>query len=255
MFFVLSKTLNFLVQPLVIVSLLVIAGWLIRRERLKKIAFGSAFILFFLFSNDFIANELVRLYEEPVKPLSEFTGKYDYGILLTGVARHQVGPPDRVYFSRGADRVTHTLQLYRLGIIDKIIISGGSGRLIDIGTKEADELRSFLLLAAVPDSAIIIENRSDNTYQSAVEVKKILDDINPAARCLLITSGYHLPRANACFVKAGMNPDLFAADPLGHDRLFTPDVLFIPALDAIGKWQALLKEWVGLAAYKIAGYI
>lgn len=256
MFFILSKTLNYLLQPLVIIGLLVLVGLVFRkRERIRKFCLRAAIIIFFIFTNDFIANEVARMYEEPIKPLNAITKTYDYGILLTGIARNQVGPRDRVYFGRGADRLTHTLQLYRMGIINKILISGGSGRLIDIGSKEADQLKSFLLLAAVPDSVIVIENQSDNTYQSAVEVKKILDRVDPNASCLLITSGYHLPRANACFEKAGIKADLFATDPLSHERIFTPDVLIIPTLDAVGKWQSILKEWFGLVAYKIAGYI
>lgn len=255
MFFILSKTLNYLLQPLVIIGILVLVGIIIRKPRVKKIALRTAVVLFFFFSNDFIANEFARMYEEPITPLKEVTKKYEYGILLTGIARNQVGPRDRVYFGRGADRLTHTLQLYRMGIINKILISGGSGRLIDIGSKEADQLKSFLLTAAVPDSVIVIENQSDNTYQSAVEVKKILDEIDPSASYLLITSGYHLPRANACFEKVGIHADLFATDPLSHERVFTPDVLIVPTIDAFGKWQALLKEWFGLLAYKMAGYI
>jgi uncharacterized SAM-binding protein YcdF (DUF218 family) len=255
MFFILSKTLNYLIQPLVIIGILVLVGILFRKERVKKFSLRAAIILFFFFSNDFIANEFARMYEEPVVPLAQITKKYDYGILLTGIARNQVGPADRVYFGRGADRLTHTLQLYTMGIIDRILISGGSGRLIDIGSKEADQLKGFLLTAGVPDSVIVIENQSDNTYQSAVEVKKILGDIDPAPNCLLITSGYHLPRANACFEKAGIHADQFATDPLAHDRVFTPDVLIVPTIEAFAKWQSLLKEWFGLLAYKLAGYI
>jgi hypothetical protein len=49
--------------------------------------------------------------------------------------------------------------------------------------------------------------------------------------------------------------DTFATDPLAHDRVFYLDVLIVPKMDALAIWNSLIKEWVGMAAYKVAGYI
>jgi uncharacterized SAM-binding protein YcdF (DUF218 family) len=182
--------------------------------------------------------------------------KYDYGIVLTGVTNPEKTPKDRVYFSKGADRVTHAVHLYKLGLIRQIIISGGRGRLVDIGEQEADELRDAMLIMGVPVGDIMTENNSRNTYESAVEVKKILDQrgIKPS-ECLLITSAFHMRRSLACFKKAEAGMDYFATDFYTHRRVFTPDVLFIPKVEAIFIWQRLFKEWIGFIAYKIAGYV
>ncbi|MEJ0032641.1 MAG: hypothetical protein WDO15_20815 [Bacteroidota bacterium] len=92
----------------------------------------------------------MRAWEVPVTPFASITKKYDYGILLTGVTKTDMKPKDRVYFNRSADRATHTLQLYKLGIIRKVIVSGGSGRLDGGGVLEADDLANFLRLAGIP---------------------------------------------------------------------------------------------------------
>jgi uncharacterized SAM-binding protein YcdF (DUF218 family) len=255
MFFFLSKTLSYLTQPLFLICGLLVASFFFRNTRFKKIAFRTGVILLLIFSNDFLANEVMRWWEPDITPFASIQKRYEYGIVLTGVTKAQVGPNDRVYFQRGADRITHALQLYRLGIIKKILISGGTGRLIDIGWREADELASFLKLAQVPDSVIVLENVSSNTHDSAVEVSKMMEGKTRPEECLLITSGFHMRRSRACYKKVGWNMDTFPTDPMSHERLFHPDILLVPKLEALAIWHSLFKEWVGMTAYKMAGYI
>ena len=57
MFFFLSKTLNYLVQPLVIIAAFFLASALVRATKWKRRAFIAGLCLLFFFSNDFIANE------------------------------------------------------------------------------------------------------------------------------------------------------------------------------------------------------
>jgi uncharacterized SAM-binding protein YcdF (DUF218 family) len=255
MFFVFSKILAFLTQPLAISVILMVSAWAVKNARWKKILFRTGFILLLFTSNYFIANEAMRAWEVPVTTYKSVTKTYDFGVLLTGVTKTEMVPKDRVYFNRGADRATHTLQLYKLGIIKKILVSGGSGRLNGTGVKEADDLADFLRLAGVPGEDIVIENRSKNTHESAEEVKAILAGLDGPKDLLLVTSGYHMRRSMACFRKAGVDIDAFSAEPTAEPRVYTPDALFIPRLDAIGIWQTLLKEWVGFIAYWLVGYV
>ncbi len=196
----------------------------------------------------------MRLWELPPTPFAELKKSYQVGILLTGVTKSNFTPNDRIYFQRSSDRVTHTLQLYKLGHIKKILISGGSGTL-RARSKEADELFLVLQMMGVPKEDLIIENQSDNTHQSAVAVKKLIGNIYQPQECLLITSGYHMRRSRACFKKAGYETDTFSVDFLSNKRRFMPDNLLVPKIESLSKWQVLTKEWVGWLAYKLAGYI
>lgn len=195
-------------------------------------------------------------WEPGATPFADIKRKYEYGIVLTGVTSPERVPKDRVYFNKGADRVTHAIHLYKIGLIKKIIVSGGNGRLIDIEKPEADEIRDAMLLMGVPVSDILVENLSRNTHESAVELKKMLEprSIN-SSDCLLITSAFHMRRSIACFRKVNMEMDTFTTDFYTHKRVFTPDVLLIPRIEAMFIWQRLFKEWVGFVAYKIAGYV
>ena len=255
MFFLLSKTLGYLTQPIVIICLLLVASALLKKPLWKKWLFRIGLGLLVLFSNDFIANEVMSLWE--IKPIAfkAMQKKYAYGILLTGITKSQMIPNDRIYFNRGADRVTHSVQLYKLGIIKKILVSGGIGRIIDNGERESDDVAKALILMGVPQEDIEIENQSKNTHESAVAVKQILKAKASLENCLLITSGYHMRRSAACFRKVGLDIDVFSTDFFTHSRTFTLDTLLVPKLEAFQTWTALIKEWVGFTAYWISGYV
>lgn len=253
MFFVLSKVLNFLTNPLVIVCALLLFSMIIRNQRRKTRLFWIAFSLLLFFSNDFIANEVMGRWEVPATPYAEVKESYDWGIVLTGVTMNDRMPDDRVYFQHGADRVVHAVELYKKGIIRKIMISGGSGRLVTTARKEADELVKVMVLMGIPVEHIAIENESRNTHESAVKVRAMMKDEKNTV--FLITSAFHMRRSVACFKKAGFVINSFSTDFYTHPRYFTPDVLLIPKADSIMIWQKLFKEWTGMVAYKVAGYI
>lgn len=254
MFFILSKILNFLTNPLVFVLVFFLLSIFLKKPIWKKRFFWIGFSLLVFFSNDFIVNEVMRAWEIDVTPYANIKKKYEWGIVLTGVTYNDKQPDDRVYFQHGADRVVHTVQLYKIGIIRKIMISGGSGRLITNARKEADDLFKAMKLMGVPEQDIAIESESRNTYESAINVKELLKG-QPEGEYLLITSAFHLRRSVACFRKAGFEVDIFSTDFYTHPRYFTPDVLLIPSANAIMTWQKLFKEWSGMVAYKVAEYI
>ena len=254
MFFILSKILNYFIQPLVIVGILLVLHLLLKKPRWKKMSFIGALVVFFFFTNGFIANELMKAWEVPPTPYQEITKQYEWGILLTGIVDSQQEPKDRVYFHKGADRVTHTAQLYQLGIIDKVLVSGGSGRLLQEEDPEAALIPSALMMMGVAEEDIVIEPNSRNTHESAVEVKRLLEKEYTPDECLLITSAFHIRRSRATFIGAGWPSATFSTDFYTHPTEFTPDVLLVPSSGALEIWNHLLKEWVGCVAYWAAGY-
>jgi len=255
MFFILSKILAYLIMPLVIICCFLVAASLIKKQSLKKILFYVGLSLLLFSSNDFIVNEVMLLWEVPITPFSKMNKNYEWAILLTGVTKYDEGLlKDRVFFSRGADRVTHTVQLYKLRKVKKILVSGGSGNLATRNRKEADEIEDALLLMGVPQEDIVKETNSRNTHESSVAVKNILMGKTTPDSCLLVTSAYHMRRSAACFAKVDWKMDCFSVDFLSHSRKYTPDALLIPRIEAIGNWQVLIKEWIGMISYKLAGY-
>ncbi|NBW36750.1 MAG: YdcF family protein [Cytophagia bacterium] len=256
MFFVLSKLLSFMIQPLFIVAVLLIASLIVRKPKLKKGLLIAGIGCLMFFSNDFIANEVIAWWELPTQTYSEMR-TYEAAVLLTGVAQHKNnGPKDRVYLYVGADRVNHTVELYKRGIVKKIIISGGISDTDFEGTQEAILLKRLMLVMGVPDSVMWLDPYANNTHENAVNSKLMMDSLQlkPEA-CLLITSAFHMRRALACFKKQQIEMDYFTCDFRARPRTFKFDKLLIPNLEAVIIWQKLLKEWVGMVVYKMVGYI
>ena len=256
MFFIFSKVLGYLTQPVVLIVLLVLLGFVIKKEKWKKRFFYSAFFSLLFFSNPFFINVVLYQWELPTKPYIEIKS-YKVGVVLTGIANtNSNAPNDRVYFSHSADRIVHAYELYQSGKIKKILVTGGDGSLVNKKFKEAFELQKFLLRVGVPQEDILLDTIADNTYENAIESMKILNQQNISQdETIVITSALHMRRALACFHKQNFYPDYFTCDFKARTFRATPDAWLIPSVDAIHNWQRLLKEWVGFVAYQAMGYI
>lgn len=256
MFFILSKVLYFLIQPMNWVLGLMLYALLAKKPVRKKRSLLLAVVLGIFFTNHFIFNEVVRCWEVETLTADEITQPYDIGILLGGYSNPHIRPTaDRMNFSRTANRFLNAYELYRNGKIRKILLTGGSGSLLQNHPSEAVEAREFLLEAGVPDSNIIVEGASRNTYESAVFTQKILAEKHPGASCLLLTSAWHMRRSVGCFRKAGVQFTPFSVDHLTEVRRWEFENTLIPDRMGFAWWEAIIKEWVGCVMYRLQGYL
>lgn len=252
MFYFLSKTLFYFLMPITwILSLMVISlfakGLIIKRRTLI-----AAIVLLVVFGNEFLINQWASFWEIQPIPYDQINKTYDYGVVLTGVAIYKK-PDDRVYFSKGADRVTHAIQLYKLGLIKKVLITGGKAGIIEYGPAEADQLKKVFLLAGVPDSSIVVENKAKNTFENAQFTAELLAKINKSKpTLLLITSAFHMRRAQGCFDKANLPVDIFPVDYYSHELVYS-DLLPVPKEGAFAKWSLFIHELIGFITYKLTG--
>ena len=253
MFFILSKILYVLVAPLTWIVLALLIALFSKKVRRKRIALIVTASLLLLFTNPFLSNEAWLLWEHPPKSIASLP-TYDAAIIFTGLTNQDKTPHDRIYTNKGADRVLHTVQLYKLGKCNKIIVSGGMGSLRDKFETEATSLKRILLNAGVPDSAILLEERARNTHENAKFTKELLMLHPELKKVLLVTSAFHMRRSDGCMKKAGVVADTFPADFYTTDRLWTFDRLIVPNEWNLYMWQKLLHEITGYVTYKLMGY-
>jgi uncharacterized SAM-binding protein YcdF (DUF218 family) len=213
-----------------------------------------ALIVFFFFSNSFIVDEIMRPWEIRTRFNEIKKRKYDYGIVLGGIMNGYVYATEQIIFNRSVDRLMQAIVLYRQGVIEKIVFTGGSGSVIEKDMKEGIFVKNYLLSIGIPDSCLIMEWESRNTYENAVYTKELIGAGNE--RCdLLITSGSHMRRSLAIFRKQGFCVDPFSADLNAGVRKYDPSHLLMPSYRAMEEWGQLLHEWTGMLAYKIKGYL
>jgi uncharacterized SAM-binding protein YcdF (DUF218 family) len=116
-------------------------------------------------------------------------------IVILGAAVWPGGQPSLVL----RDRISRAAELYRQGIADKIICSGGVGQ---YPPAEAEVEKELLMKAGVPEKAIIMELSSTSTSEQAKLIKEICDR-EGFKSIALVTSFYHEKRATQLFRGAG----------------------------------------------------
>ena len=251
MFFALSKFLSFLLSPFSWLMIFILLSFFLRGARWKLRFKWIAVGWFLFFSNPFIIHELNLLWQARSKSLQQ-AEIFEAGIVPGGFVQFNK-MENRGYFSAASDRFLQAVRLYKLGHIRKILISGGSGSPGRQEYKDADFAREQLLQFGVPDSAILTERNSRNTFESAQYSKKVLDSAGVHTPVLLITSAMHMRRAEKVYQKAGINIVTYPVHftemdfPMGFLASITP------SLEAMNSWKDLLKEVVGLQVYNWTG--
>ena len=254
MFFILSKILQYALSPAVWLVLLLLAALLLRSPRWQRRALKAALLLALIGTNGALANETLRAWEMPAVSIAQLQ-PHDAAVLLTGITVADKSPHDRVYLGSGADRLTNTLWLYRAGKVRRIIISGGSGSLMETVQTEAKDLSILLRLAGVPPQDILLEERSRNTHENAHYTRELLTKHPDLKSLILVTSAFHQRRALGCFQKAGLTVTAFPAGYSTANRSHTPDYWLVPSVNALGQWSLLVHEITGYLTYKVKGYV
>ncbi|EON78543.1 hypothetical protein ADIS_0893 [Lunatimonas lonarensis] len=256
MFFAISQLFSFLVMPLTICFLLLLAGQFFPNRVWKRRLQILGLLLLYVFSNGFVANLLINWWEPPYKSIANLP-TYEVGIVLTGVTNLSKTAADRTFFDRGADRATHAVQLYKEGKIKKILVSGGQGFAPVNDQREARKLAEFMVIGGVAEDDILIEDQAKNTRENAQLTKDLLLSQNYSINetYLLITSAFHIYRAERCFLKVGINVHTFPVDYYGNDHVIDWKGLIQPSPGSLLIWHKLVKEWLGITIYRIAGYL
>jgi uncharacterized SAM-binding protein YcdF (DUF218 family) len=252
MFFILSKILAFIITPLLWIVTLLLFTFFSKDERKKRRFLLTAICIILLFSNGFIFNTAMNLWEVPATPYSEL-GTYEAGIVLGGMSVNDetLGRPQ---FFRGVDRLIQAIDLYKRGVIKKIVFTSGSGRVLHPEMKEALYLKDYILKMGVNENDLLIESESNNTHENAAFTKVLLQKEKLNGKFLLITSAFHMKRSLGCFNKEGIIVQPYSTDRYSGPVKFEFDHFFIPDISALSGWTGLIHEIVGYITYKIKGY-
>ena len=250
MFFLLSKILSFLIDPFFWIVVFLLASLFHKRKYLRTrfLTFGLLFLI--LFSNSLIYNFVNDLWSVNYVTSIE---EYDYGIVMGGMINLK-SDEENILFSNNNDRLLNALDLYSKGIIKKVLITGASGSLTS-DLKEAEILKKYLIKIGIPDSCVLAENLSKNTYENAIFCDKKLSKIHESKviNCLIITSDYHMRRSLACFKKTNLHAEPYVKKTtIKH---FDLEYIIVPQSSALFSWKILLHEIVGYYTYKLLNYI
>ena len=255
--FYLSKILNFFINPLYILSLIILIQlFIIFFIQSKKLVifFSKLFLILFLFFgynplSNFLLSKMEDYIQTSKYPVQQLTGV----IVLGGSFNSGLQSKERneVSLNNSAERLTKALEIYKKNPRILILFSGFSGELKTQGWSESDMAKKFFLDQGVKIDNLIFENQSRNTFENIKYSKDII--ANYKGTWGLITSAYHMPRSFFTFKKQGLILEPISVDyKTGTSRIFW---INFDISSGLKNWNIIIHELIGITYYKVTNKI
>lgn len=124
--------------------------------------------------------------------------------------------------SRLKSRLDKAIEVYNLGFVNKLIVSGGFGK---EGFDEAIVMKDYLIERGIPSSQLIVDSEGNTTFLTA---KNTLNFADKNDKIMVITHYYHISRTKLAFKKFGFenvvgvhaNSNLEIKEPISIFREF-----------------------------------
>jgi uncharacterized SAM-binding protein YcdF (DUF218 family) len=250
--FILKKLIApFALPPGIFVVFLVLAGfWALRRKNRPAACISLVCAVFFwTFSISPTSDLLMGGLEKGLVIPSDIEADV---ILMLGGSIYEKSPDLSGQGAPGPDTmmrlVTAARLHHRLGGIP-IVVSGG--KVFSAGAPIAPIAKRFLVDLGIPPDAVILEDRSRDTYENALYCKSICEQ-RGFKKPLMVTSGYHIKRALLCFNKVGLTVTPFpcALTTWPDNKYGWQHVL--PSAGALYATSKACHEWIGLVYTRLA---
>lgn len=128
------------------------------------------------------------------------------------------------------DRVATGVALYQMGKVDKLLLSGDHGR---TDYDEVNAMLAYALEQGVPEEDVFTDHAGFSTYETMYRAR----DVFKVTDALVVTQGFHLPRAVYTARSLGLEATGVEADlrPYFNERRF-----------ALREWPARMKAFFQL---------
>ena len=255
--FYLSKILNFFINPLYILFIIIIIQlFIIFFIESKKliIFFSKLFLILFLFFgyiplSNFLLSKIEDYIQPSKYPIQQLTGVVVLGgSFETGLESKE---RNQVFLNSSAERLTKTLEIYKKNPRILILFSGFSNEFKPQGWSESDMAKKFFIDQGVRIDNLIFENQSRNTFENIKYSKDIIN--NYKGTWGLITSANHMPRSFFTFKKQGLILEPISVDyKTGISRMFW---INFDISSGLINWNIIFHELIGIAYYKVTNKI
>ncbi|MCB0703700.1 MAG: YdcF family protein [Saprospiraceae bacterium] len=255
MFFIFSKVFAFLLQPSNWIFFLLLVGFFAKGPKWKSYGYKGAVWVFLVFTNPLILHIGLSVWEiRPISP-KDIPAEVKTGIVLGGYYRQSTDMTfDRFNLNERPNRLINGLELLNAGVVNKLILSGGNGSIIQDAIPESLLIDDLLDTWCWPDSVTIPEPNSRNTFENIIFSKAVMEENGLQGPVVLITSAFHMRRSLAICRKQGLEVIPYPTDLIQEKLHWTPNTWLFPDAKALSTWNILIKELVGLAIYKLRGY-
>jgi len=203
-----NSKVNFLIMPLTIFWLILIAGillFLLKRKRTGLVCGFFSIVWLAMISFSFLPELLVRSLENRFAPLleiSQFNPKDSVYILVlgSGYTDNKNLPSNDQLSLNSLGRLTEAIRLHRLLNASQLILFGS---VPGDNVSEAAPFLQTALALGVNENEIRLLGIPENTKIEAFDYTKKFGTKNTL---ILVTDAIHMPRAMLLFRKAGQSP-------------------------------------------------
>ena len=241
MSFFLKKLISyFILPPGIFIVIFLIFYLFSKRKFLKKLALFSALSLYLISIEpfkDLLYIPLEKPYKIPENPKGD-------AIVVLGGGVYNSGRLKASSFKR---LITGFVLHKKTGL--PIILSGGAAISV---IPEAKIMKELLKTFGVDEEYIYAELNSRDTGENAKYVKKVCQRIG-CERIILVTSGFHMRRAEALFKKEGFKVVPYPTDLKFEGRYNVYS--FFPKYSVFYDSAIAIREYIGLLFYKLTGRI
>ena len=257
MFFILSKTVGFLLLPTNFLIGLGFVGAILMFTRFASLGrklLIAAVLLLVICGLSPLGKALLYPLESRFPAWDPARGAPDGIIVLGASIEADLSVAHGTPVVKGApDRIITGAALAKRYPNARVVFSGGSANLVSNDAREADFAGAIFESLGVDKSRLIMERRSRNTQENA-EFSKVLVAPKEGERWLLVTSAFHMPRSVGLFRKAGFAVEPYPVDWRvgGRDDLMSFSNV---AVEGLGRTDLAVREWMGLIAYRATGKI
>ena len=264
-FFVyLSKFLPTLVYPAGILFIsLILALAFSKHPKWQKRMVIFALIVLFVCGNPFPTALLTRNLENSFPPF-DGVQKAKVIVVLGGGTESKEYPRQTVEISGAGDRILYAADLWKEGYAAYLLFGGAYYELLS-GEKRsvASDMAEVAESLGIPKDKIILQEKSLNTYEEAVEDAAVLKKMN-VDEVILVTSATHMRRAAGCFEAQGLKVIPAATDygytdkswenlmTVNWEKLYT---YIIPQSSNMSSLETALKEYIGIFVYRLRGWM
>jgi uncharacterized SAM-binding protein YcdF (DUF218 family) len=248
----LNKLLPVLFLPTGLLLLLLLAGLLLRLRWPLILAFA----LLWIGSTPWVSDRLQRSVEDDAIRVPAREMPQADAIVVLSEGRVVAPGPARISEWTDGDRFWGGIELFKAGKAPLLIFTGGWAPWLTGARPEGEILSEWAVTQGVPQSAIRLTGKVTNTAEEAAETAAILQESGRAKAAekpsvLLVTSGYHMPRAQRQFEAAGLVVTPYPVDfQVGQERDFSV-LSLVPTAQAWARTESAWREWIGRAFYAL----
>lgn len=240
-----NKLLPALLSPITLAIVLITLSFMTRRKWPRILAL----LILLAASNPYLARMSFQYLESgsTFRSVAEIEPA-DKVIVLSGMIHPATDGEGNTFqqFGNGIDRFEAAIEIMKQGKAEKIIFTRGKVPWFK-GAPEGEILANMAVERGVDPADILLTGTARNTVDEARAVKKLVTSTD---KLFLITSAFHMPRAELIFTNHATNVTPYPVDFRVRPTHFSV-IDFVPDAEAVSLSSRFVREMLGRTFYRL----